>query len=64
MPKSDTLTSAKQALPFRSKKTQKEPQITEEQIRFTAYLRWEEAGCPIGEDERFWLEAEQQLQDR
>ena len=39
-------------------------QSAEEQIRLAAYFRWEQAGAPIGEDERFWLEAEQELRQQ
>jgi hypothetical protein len=34
---------------------------TEEIIRITAYQKWEAAGKPLGEEMRFWLEAEQAL---
>lgn len=65
MSKSDTLLAATQ--PTVSKKTLADKsaiyQPSEDRIRMAAYLRWEQAGCPMGEDERFWLEAEQELQD-
>lgn len=32
-----------------------------EEIREEAYRRWQAAGEPAGEAERFWLEAEQEL---
>jgi hypothetical protein len=30
-------------------------------IRLRAYLKWEAAGRPAGDDVRFWLEAEREL---
>lgn len=30
-------------------------------IRELAYRKWEQAGCPHGEQDRFWQEAEQEL---
>lgn len=35
-----------------------------EDIRELAYLKWEAAGCPDGQEtaEQFWLEAEKELQ--
>lgn len=36
-------------------------EIDQEQIRERAYALWERAGCPDGEEERFWLEAEHEL---
>ena len=30
-------------------------------VRELAYRLWEEAGCPEGEPERFWLEAEDRI---
>ena len=35
--------------------------VSEEAIRLRAYQRWEAAGCPCGDDMRFWLEAEKEL---
>ncbi len=35
--------------------------ISEEQIRIRAFQKWETAGKPIGEDLKFWLEAEEEL---
>lgn len=63
----DTLLTATQVLPTKKSIQKDEPQIvqpSEDRIRLAAYFRWEQAGCPAGEDERFWLEAEQELQDR
>lgn len=37
--------------------------ITEEEIRAAAYLKWEASGRPTGNPERFWLEAETELQE-
>jgi hypothetical protein len=36
-------------------------QVSEEAIRLRAYLKWEGAGKPTGQELRFWLEAEQEL---
>lgn len=33
-------------------------QEQQQAIREAAYLKWEAAGCPCGEELRFWLEAE------
>jgi len=33
----------------------------EETIRYRAYLKWERAGRPQGEDQKFWFEAEKEL---
>jgi hypothetical protein len=35
--------------------------VSEEDIRLRAYLKWEAAGRPEGDDLSFWLEAEQEL---
>jgi hypothetical protein len=40
---------------------QKGRQVSEEAIRLQAYLKWEGAGKPTGQEVRFWLEAEQEL---
>jgi hypothetical protein len=34
---------------------------TEEQIRTLAYRLWEEAGCPDGQSDEFWILAQQKL---
>lgn len=36
----------------------------EDEIRILAYEKWEAAGCPEGDAERFWLAAEQELRAR
>ena len=36
--------------------------VTPEAIRMRAYLKWEAAGKPKGQDDRFWHEAEKELQ--
>jgi hypothetical protein len=36
--------------------------LSVDEIRLRAYLRWEAAGKPPGDDVKFWLEAEQELQ--
>lgn len=33
-------------------------------IRELAYMKWKESGCPEGQDERFWLEAEREVLSR
>lgn len=35
--------------------------VSMEAIRFRAYLKWEAAGKPKGQDDKFWHEAEQEL---
>ena len=35
--------------------------VKESEIRMAAYLMWEKAGRPAGQDLRFWLDAEKQL---
>lgn len=30
-------------------------------IRELAYFKWKAAGCPDGQDDRFWLDAEREL---
>ena len=37
-------------------------EISEEQIRIRAYQLWELAGRPFVDDDRFWREAEAELQ--
>lgn len=37
--------------------------LREDQIRTLAYLKWQEAGCPEGRSEEFWLAAEQEVID-
>jgi hypothetical protein len=34
---------------------------TDDEIRITAYHKWVAAGCPAGDDMRFWFEAEREL---
>ncbi len=34
-----------------------------DEIRAHAYLLWQQASCPVGQDLNFWLQAEQQLAD-
>ena len=36
-------------------------EVDEQLIRELAYRKWEQAGCPHGEQDRFWQEAEQEL---
>lgn len=38
--------------------TREELNIARSQVEEMAYYRWLYAGCPAGEDLRFWLEAE------
>jgi hypothetical protein len=40
---------------------QKGKPLSEEAIRLRAYLNWEGAGKPAGQEVRFWLEAEREL---
>jgi hypothetical protein len=35
--------------------------VTEDQIRLLAFQKWEAAGCPAGDELRFWLAAEEEL---
>ncbi len=37
------------------------PAVSEEEIRVRAYQKWEAAGKPPGDGQRFWLEAEREL---
>jgi hypothetical protein len=37
------------------------PQVDEAGISLLAYQKWQQAGCPEGQDMRFWFEAESQL---
>jgi len=37
------------------------PAPTSQQIQERAYLKWQAAGRPSGDDMRFWLEAEREL---
>jgi Protein of unknown function (DUF2934) len=37
------------------------PAISHDQIARLAYLNWEKDGRPQGHDQRYWLEAEQQI---
>lgn len=34
---------------------------THEEIAAKAYLLWEKAGCPAGQDTKYWLQAENEL---
>jgi len=36
--------------------------MSEDEIRLNAYLKWEAAGRPDGDEVQFWLEAEKELQ--
>lgn len=35
--------------------------ISHDEIARLAYLNWENDGCPHGHDQKYWLEAEQQI---
>ena len=37
------------------------PVVSAEEIRLSAYRKWESAGKPTGDGVPFWLEAEQEL---
>ena len=55
---------ANETKPVISKQTSQNPQqvkLTQDQIRERAKLIWQQRGCRSGEDERNWLEAENQL---
>jgi hypothetical protein len=49
------------AAPASGSSVQKSKSLSEEAIRLRAYLKWEGAGKPVGQEVRFWLEAEQEL---
>jgi hypothetical protein len=34
-----------------------------ERVKMLAYLKWEQAGKPIGKDLEFWIEAEKELEE-
>lgn len=36
-------------------------EVDEQHVRELAYRKWEQAGCPHGDQDRFWQEAEQEL---
>ena len=38
--------------------TREELEIAHHQVQEIAYLKWEAAGCPTGQDNQFWNEAE------
>ena len=37
--------------------------LRRKKVRARAYELWEQAGCPPGRDQEFWLEAERQLKE-
>jgi hypothetical protein len=37
--------------------------VIEQQIREAAYYKWQEAGCPDGFDDHFWVQAEREIRD-
>jgi hypothetical protein len=39
-------------------------EVSSQEIQLRAYLLWEAAGKPQGQDGRFWLQAEQELKQR
>jgi hypothetical protein len=41
-----------------------DPGSLRDSIQQLAYYKWKQAGCPEGQDDRFWLEAEQELLSR
>ncbi|WP_371884357.1 DUF2934 domain-containing protein [Caballeronia sp. S22] len=47
---------------FRFKEAMMEVPANEEQIQTLAYRLWEEAGCPEGRSDEFWVLAQQQLE--
>ncbi len=42
-------------------KTSKTPLLTHKQIEERARAIWRQKGCPVGQDEKIWCEAESQL---
>ena len=38
--------------------TEDELKIAREQIRKSAYCKWQQAGCPLGDSLSFWRDAE------
>ncbi len=64
--KSSTVTSKPEPLRASTEsqtavKTKVEPLLTHKQIEERAKLIWQQKGCPMGQDEKNWLEAEAQL---
>lgn len=41
--------------------SKEKPAISHDEIARLAYLNWEKDGRPHGHDEKYWLEAEQQI---
>lgn len=39
------------------------PVCTDDEVRKTAFLKWEAAGCPPGDGVEFWLAAERELKE-
>jgi len=66
MAKTTTEKESKKKVPAsksKKNKTAQIPEIREEQIRITAYYRWEEKGKNHGSHVEDWLEAEDLLTD-
>lgn len=40
------------------------PQLSEEEVSSLAYQLWMERGCPIGEPERDWFQAEEVIREQ
>ena len=58
--------TAKKTKPEKSKKAKKTTVISDSEKRMMiamhAYLKWEEAGFPHGEDYQHWIEAEEEVE--
>jgi hypothetical protein len=62
--KASTTTQSPQSSPQPSIQAEPPLRPAEEKVRILAYQKWEEAGSPLGSDERFWFEAENELIQR
>jgi hypothetical protein len=54
--KAKVIVAAGPGVPFAKPKI-----VAEDAIRLRAYQNWEAAGRPMGENQRFWFEAEREL---
>ena len=61
--KAASKTTAKKAAPAKAKRTTFSTDERRMMIAVHAYYKWQQAGCPTGDDFNHWLEAEKEIED-
>ena len=60
--KAATRAAVKKAAPAKQKKTVMSADQRRAMIAVHAYYKWQQAGCPTGQDYNHWLEAEREIE--